>query len=192
MSCRAVTDRRRVGALRTAAMLFVLFAITACDYPWWSSDHIKITATFATDGSCSFSVDGVTLSDGRYKQRNELDWGSGITAKEFDGYWISCDFPGAMIPQLPTLSVLVVVPKGGVLSPGNYEVSEGNGMATHSQTTVGILDYEKYTRQGFANGITGAELIATEGTFVIDTATPRPIRVGGHLSVIARRTAIGI
>lgn len=178
--------------LRTAAVLLVLFTATACDYPWWSSDHIKVTATFRPDGSCSFAVDGVTLSDDRYRQSDRFESGSGFTTTESDGYSISCEFPGAMIPPLPTLSIIMATPKGRVPGPGNYEVSAEDGLATHIQTTAGVFFYEKYARSGLANGITGAQLMAFEGALVIDTVTPRPLVIGGHLSVVARRKALGI
>lgn len=187
-----VPTRLQIGARRITAVLFALFALTACDQPWWYLDKIKIEASFRPDGSCSFSVDGKTLSDSRYKQINELNRGSGITSENFDGYWIQCDFPGAMIPPLPTLMVLMVVPKGNVPSRGNYEVSEEDGMSTHVETTIGVLWYEKYSRQGFANGITGAQLMATKGTFVIDKVTQKSLLIDGHLSVIARRRALGL
>ncbi len=188
-----VTRRLLIGTHRTTALLFALCALTACDQPWWYLDNIKITATFRPDGLCSFAVDGETLTDGRYRQENELDQGFGIVAEDLNGYWIRCESFVNQKPILPVLIVLTVVPKGNTPSRGNYDISADEGMSTHVETTVGVLYYEKYSHQGFTNGITGAQLMATEGTFVIDQVMPnRPFLIDGHLSAKARRRALGI
>ena len=177
-------------------VLLAALALVACDYPWWKFDNFKLEAQLRGDGSCSFSINGKLATDPQFQQQ-KVDSGGcvGCTSDQQDGYWISCSNEKPL--HAPSLSILVVLPKGTIPQPGSYKISEVSGQAAYVTTTASVVAYKP---SNLANGITGTNLVAVDGYLVVDKVVEIKaankfetgnVSVVGHLGAKAQRRAAG-
>ena len=153
--------------MRLIGLFILTLSIIGCSYPHWYFDSFKIHASFNEDGSCSFSVDGTTLSTDVYRQEIlSPDHCVGCVAEHLTEYTVFCQKPYIKgdyeLP--PVLIMSIVISKNENLENEMYQISEVGGRVNNATTIASILSHPEYNFGGWENGLTGANLVAVEGT----------------------------
>ncbi len=166
------------GALRrrrieVRLLIPALLLVTSCDYPHWRFDDFELQARFEADGTCSFSVDGNSLSNPSYSQEvaNWRDDCAGCASDAVDAYRLVCraDLTDEGAMSLPVLYVTVSVPRDSQPHAKSFDISDDASAYREPGGEVSVLQVPGIRSAGFRTGLTGAHLTGRAGSVEVRT-----------------------